>query len=260
MNNAAGILCFKRAILALRLQPLTLVGTSVFAALLTITFSGIPLAGTVLASLWMPFGAVLTGIATRDALAGRSPSYAPLLSAVKDHRDRKELLTAGIVYTILTELLTFVFTWLAREDIANWKLTEDGLGLDTASIAGNIPWEAILVTGALYVPVLMMTAFSPLLIVLGRQSAGKSFFYSFFSTLRNFGTVLLAVLVFVVLFGGSFALLEVALLSVGLEGFFLFVSPLLMAVILTVANALVWTLYEAVLSPEPQKDAERRSR
>ena len=238
MNNAAGILCFKRAILALRLQPLTLVGTSVFAALLTITFSGIPLAGTVLASLWMPFSAVLTGIATRDALAGRSPSYAPLLSAVKDHRDRKEL-------------LTFVFTWLAREDIANWKLTEDGLGLDTASIAGNIPWEAILVTGALYVPVLMMTAFSPLLIVLGRQSAGKSFFYSFFGTLRNFGTVLLAVLVFVVLFGGSFALLEVALLSVGLEGFFLFVSPLLMAVILTVANALVWTLYEAVLSREP---------
>ena len=147
MNNAAGILCFKRAILALRLQPLTLVGTSVFAALLTITFSGIPLAGTVLASLWMPFSAVLTGIATRDALAGRSPSYAPLLSAVKDHRDRKELLTAGIVYTILTELLTFVFTWLAREDIANWKLTEDGLGLDTASIAGNIPWEAILGTG-----------------------------------------------------------------------------------------------------------------
>ena len=72
--------------------------------------------------------------------------------------------------------------------------------------------------------------------------------------------MLLAVLVFVVLFGGSFALLEVALLSVGLEGFFLFVSPLLMAVILTVANALVWTLYEAVLSREHQKDAERRSR
>lgn len=251
MNNTA-FTALRRALLALRRQPLALTGITVFAALITIALSGLPVVGTALSSFWMPFGAVLTGLAARDTLAGRSPTYRPLIDAVRSKRDRFELVSAGLVYAMLVELLTIVFKLLARDEMALWKMSEDGLGIETASILANIPWDAIVVAGALYVLFLMMTSFSPMLIMEARQSAGKSFFYSFFGTLRNFGTVALAVILYLVIFGGGFAAIEIAMVLVELEEIFLFVSPLLMAVALTVANALVWTLYEAVLSREPR--------
>lgn len=248
MTPVTGLDCFKRALLALRMQPLALTGVSVFAALGTILLSSLPFIGTLLASIWMPFGAVLTGIAARDTLSGRAPSYQPLLETFRNVRHRQELLTAGLFYAVATEILTWLFTFLAKDDIANWKMTENDVGIDISSVTSNIPWDAIAATGCLYIPVLMMTAFSPLLIALGQQSAGKSFFYSFFGTLRNFGVVSSAVFLLLLVFGGGFAAVDLLLVSAGLEDVFLFASPLLMAITLTVSNALVWTLYEAVLS------------
>lgn len=253
MGPVIGLDCFKRALLALRLQPLALTGVSVFAALGTILATSIPFVGTLLASLWMPFGAALTGIATRDALAGRAPSYQPLIAALKSPQDRRELITTGLLYAVASEILTWVFTFFAKDEITNWKMLDGDIGLDTATVFANIPYDAIAATALLYIPVLMMTAFSPLLIVVGGQTAGKSFFYSFFGTLRNFATVLTAVVLLIAVFGGGFAAVDLLFISIGIGDFFLFLSPILMAITLAVSNALVWTLYEKVLSREMHK-------
>ena len=69
-NYADGLRWFGEGVRALRNRPLGLVGIVVFYVLISGLLSGLPVVGTILAGVWMPFGAVLTGFAAREALAG----------------------------------------------------------------------------------------------------------------------------------------------------------------------------------------------
>ena len=88
---------FKDALQALKNQPLGLVGIVIFYILISGLLSGIPVIGPILAGVWMPFGAVLTGFATRDALRRRLPTYAPLLAAARKQVTRLHLISVGLV-------------------------------------------------------------------------------------------------------------------------------------------------------------------
>ena len=68
-NYADGLRWFGEGVRALRNRPLGLVGIVVFYVLISGLLSGLPVVGTILAGVWMPFGAVLTGFAAREALA-----------------------------------------------------------------------------------------------------------------------------------------------------------------------------------------------
>ena len=70
-----GFSWFKDSCRTLKLQPLAYTGIVVFSLLMSGLLSSLPLIGTLLASLWMPFASVLTGFAARDVLAGRTPVY-----------------------------------------------------------------------------------------------------------------------------------------------------------------------------------------
>ena len=70
-NYADGLRWFGEGVRALRNRPLGLVGIVVFYVLISGLLSGLPVVGTILAGVWMPFGAVLTGFAAREALASR---------------------------------------------------------------------------------------------------------------------------------------------------------------------------------------------
>ena len=76
-----------------------------------------------------------------------------------------------------------VFQMMGQADLAQWKITAEGV--DVESIAAHFPVGAFLTAFALYLPLLLMTLFAPLLIVQNRQSVIKSLFYSFFGTLRS---------------------------------------------------------------------------
>ena len=64
-----GFSWFKDSCRTLKLQPLAYTGIVVFSLLMSGLLSSLPLIGTLLASLWMPFASVLTGFAARDVLA-----------------------------------------------------------------------------------------------------------------------------------------------------------------------------------------------
>ena len=58
-NYADGLRWFGEGVRALRNRPLGLVGIVVFYVLISGLLSGLPVVGTILAGIWMPFGAVL---------------------------------------------------------------------------------------------------------------------------------------------------------------------------------------------------------
>mgnify|MGYP007063157941 CR=1 FL=1 len=178
-----GFSWFKDSCRTLKLQPLAYTGIVVFSLLMSGLLSSLPLIGTLLASLWMPFASVLTGFAARDVLAGRTPVYFTLIAIFRDKASRWPLLAVGILASIWMELDMLVFQMMGQADLAQWKITAEGV--DVESIAAHFPVGAFLTAFALYLPLLLMTLFAPLLIVQNRQSVIKSLFYSFFGTLRS---------------------------------------------------------------------------
>ena len=183
-NYADGLRWFGEGVRALRNRPLGLVGIVVFYVLISGLLSGLPVVGTILAGVWMPFGAVLTGFAAREALADRLPGYAPLLAAFRKQGMRLHLIAVGLISAGVLELVMLVFQLLSADQIAQWKMVEGSI--DPESVAAHFPSAGVAAALVLYTPLFMATLFAPLLIADAGQGAGKSFFYSFFGILRNF--------------------------------------------------------------------------
>ena len=145
-----GFSWFKDSCRTLKLQPLAYTGIVVFSLLMSGLLSSLPLIGTLLASLWMPFASVLTGFAARDVLAGRTPVYFTLIAIFRDKASRWPLLAVGILASIWMELDMLVFQMMGQADLAQWKITAEGI--DVESIAAHFPVGAFLTAFALYLP------------------------------------------------------------------------------------------------------------
>lgn len=228
----------------LRAQPVAYTGVVLFSLLASGILSSLPLIGLLLASLWMPYGTVLTGLGARDALEGKAPSYGVIGKAFADKTVRGRFFAIGMLSAVWLEIVSAVFAMLGREQIAQWQVTAEGV--DLASIYTNFPTTATAAAFALYVPLLMLTAFSPLLVALNRQPFGKSLFYSFFGALRH----LPAILVYLVVL-----LLGATLFTLGLEALFAvlgmasavaFLAPILMAALSAVSQAGVWAMFRDI--------------
>ena len=134
-----------------------------------------------------------------------------------------------------------IFDYLGADAIAAWKITEKGI--DFESVMANLPVTAFVTTVILYVPLLMMTVFAPLLVADKRQALGKSLFYSFFGVLRNLPPVVVFVVLLFGLTAGSGLILEALFAAIGLPNALPYVAPLLIAVLTTVAQAGIWVMY-----------------
>ena len=243
---ALGFSWFKDSCRILKLQPFAYTGIVVFTLLMSAALSNIPFVGTLLASLWMPFAGVLTGFAARDVLAGRTPVFLTLFAVFRDKPSRWPLLTVGIIASIWMSIDLMIFDLLGREMLAKWKITADGVDLE--SIVSNFPFEAAAAAIILYLPLLMMTLFAPLLIVQNRQTALKSLFYSFFGTLRSIGPCLVWVLSVAALAFIVFLTVESISLAAGGLMFFTFASPLLIAVFSTLCQAGIWVMFRDIFA------------
>lgn len=245
---------FLEALTAVKKQPLALTGIVVFYILISGLLSGLPAIGTLLASLWMPFGCVLVGFATRDTLAGLHPRYGTILETFKKPVLRMTLMWIGLISALYMEVVVIVFSWLARDDMAKWVLTEQSIDLD--SILNNFPTAGVAAGVLLYVPLFMMTLFAPLLAADGAQKYAKSFFYSFFGIWRNLGAAIVALLSI----GGLTALtgftLQGAFLMAGAAGAFSFVAPIVVLLLTTVAQAMIWPMYRDLFGEKRLFDAQ----
>lgn len=217
-------------------------GAVVFYLLMSGLLAGLPIVGLLLASLWMPFGSVMTGFAARDVLAGGRPSWGVIGRAWAQKRLRLRLLGLGVVSAAGMQLVLIVFGLLSKDQLAKWVVTEQGI--DAASIAANIPTAGIAVSSLLYIPLLMATVFAPLLLADAGQSVGKSLFYSFFGILKNFAASAAAALCVsaAALCCGT---LTTALLA--LSPFLAsFTAALLTALFSMITQAMVWAMYQDI--------------
>ncbi len=241
-----GFTWFSESLAAFRSKPLPLTGIVIFSLLVSGLLSGLPWVGTLAASCWMPFGSVFTSRAARDALEGRTPSYALLADVLRDRAARLPMVCMGILSALWLEAETTLFGLLAREQVSAWKMTEEGI--DFESIASNMPYEAFGIVTLLYLPLLMMTAFAPLLIVERRQHLGKSLFYSFFGILKNLPPVLLYLVCLFGLTAGAGLICQALFGAVGWAAGVAFVFPLAAAVISTISQAGIWVMYRDLFS------------
>lgn len=226
---------------AVRTQPFAYTGVVVFSLLASGLLSSLPIVGMLLASLWMPYGAILTGLGARDALSGKTPGYGVLGKAFSDRKLRNQFFTIGILSAIWLEIVSAVFAILGRESLEKWKITAEGIDLE--SIYANFPTTALVVAFALYVPLLMLTTFSPLLIALNKQPVGKSLFFSFFGVLRNVGPIVLYLVVLLV--GATVVTLavEAFFAAIGLPAAVAFTAPILMCFLSALSQAGVWAMF-----------------
>ena len=230
----------------LRLRPVAYTGIVVFSLLISGILSSFPFIGTLLSGIWLSFASVFMGFAARDTLAGRTPSYMTLLAILKDKTSYQPLLFLGLLSSVGMELVVLVFDLLGKESITKWHISSSGI--DPSAVIANIPWLAIGVALLLYVPLLCMTLFAPLLIVDKRQTVLKSLFYSFFGILRSFVPALLWLFGLGLLSGLILASFEWLFSTLKAPRFLTFVAPLMVAIVSAACQAGIWAMYRDIFA------------
>jgi len=244
----AGLKWLREGLALYRKQPfaftsLVILYTTAMALISLVPFIGLPIALTLI-----PFGTIGLTLAGREAERGAIPMPTLLLAPFRDAAQRKSLSYLGLTNAGLTLLLLSLSSLLAADDMRNWKMLDGQI--DKASASENFPWDALLVSGIAYVPILMVTWFAPQLVAWHGQRLGKALFFSFFACWRNrwpFVTLAAA------LFGITFATVFVS--SQLLQAFGL--SPQLIQmlfapivlILVSVSYATQYPIYRSLIEP-----------
>jgi hypothetical protein len=209
--------------------------------------ANLPLVGLPLAALLVPFGTIGITAAGRDAQRNVMPLPSLLIDGFKGPQ-RSALVRLGIVHSALVVVLVLLTSLFARDEISNWKMIEGQV--DAASVAGNVPWDAIVVAAIIYTPILMLTWFSPQLVAWHRMPVGKALFYSLFACWRNrwpFLVLALALVALVIAVSWVTSTI-LSLLGVSPQVGSMFLAPI--ALLLTcVAYSTQYPIYRTVLEP-----------
>jgi hypothetical protein len=206
--------------------------------------ASVPLVGLPLAAVLVPFGTLGLTAAGRDAERGVMPLPSLLIDGFRGPQ-RNALLRLGLVHAGLILALVTLTSLLARDEAREWKVVDGRV--DPASIAANMPWDAMLVTVALYTPILMLTWFAPQLVAWHRQPVGKSLFFSFVACWRNrwpFVTLAIALAALTIVVS---LLLQIVLGLLGGGALAsMLVAPLVM-ILTSVAYSTQYPIYRSVL-------------
>lgn len=255
LKAGAGWDWFVIAIKAVRAQPFRLFLMTFFYMIVMGISSFIPMFGVIVTALFMPFGTIMLGHGTRDALNNKFPAFSLLKEGFVDKEARQSLLTLGFAFGFVLISVNMIYGLLSAADVAQWQNTPQGV--DWRTVFAHFPWTAIGVSFLVYIPCLMATWFSPLLILEKHMSWGKSLFYSFFGCLKNLlpifvlGLVLLISVITVI--SATRSLVQV--LELGDMSIYVFMPVI--ALLATTIYATYWPMYEALFgdtrsdAPEP---------
>ena len=190
---SAGIDWFLQGLKAARMAPISMLGVVLFYLLVMGGLSSLPLAGTVIAAFFMPFGTVFVARSTRDVLAGKMPTYSVFKELWNTMSVRRSLVRIGVVYSFVLIAVEAVYGFMAADEISRWVITDNRL--DWESVRANFPWDATIASLVIYLPGVVSVWFAPMLAAQNGMPPGKALFYSFFGCLRNFVPVIVLVLV-----------------------------------------------------------------
>ncbi len=189
-SSSAGTMWIRDAWRILKKSPLNILGivgfylTVLFVVNMPGEFLGIDEIGVVLGAMVTPFAALAFASAGRD-VTHNIPFN--ILSAFYEGwrvpTIRFKLLALGFIYGALVVFNNHVIRYLSASEVAQWQF-KDGIFV-AESISAHIPWTGIIVGSILYILILFVTCFAPMLIAWRKQSIGKAFFFSLFICLRN---------------------------------------------------------------------------
>jgi hypothetical protein len=253
VSAAAGWTWLREGLALLRRQAFAFTALVILYSMVLMVVANIPLIGLPLAAILVPFGTLGITAAGRDAERNVMPLPSLLIDGFKGPQ-RNALVRLGIVHAGLILVLVLVTTLFARDELANWKIVEGQV--DAATVAANVPWDAITVATLVYVPVLMLTWFAPQLVAWHRQPVAKALFFSLFACWRNrwpFLVLGLAFAVLVMAVSWLFSML-MSLLGVSPQLGSMLLAPIAL-LLTTVAYSTQYPIYRAVLEPPSILDA-----
>lgn len=141
----------------------------------------LPFIGPFVSGVLSPFATVGLMQCCREVDQGRAPTLAQYLQTFREPRMRDNLLRLGLVNGALLMLVALLAMVIAPAPAGSGA---------PASIE-DLPVQAVLVQVVLYLPVLVLMLFAPLLAGWHGMSPPKAMFGSAVAILRNFGAMLL---------------------------------------------------------------------
>lgn len=247
LSAAAGWAWLREGLQILRRQAFAFTALIILYSMVLMLVANIPLVGLPLAAILVPFGTLGITAAGRDAERNVMPLPSLLIDGFKGPQ-RNALLKLGVVHAGLILVLVVITTLFARDELANWQIVEGQV--DSATVAANMPWDAISVAALVYLPILMLTWFAPQLVAWHRQPVAKALFFSLFACWRNrwpFLVLGLAFTALVVAVSWLFSTL-MSVLGVSPQLGSMLLAPI--ALLLTsVAYSTQYPIYRAVLEP-----------
>lgn len=241
----AGLTWLRDALRLYRRQPFAFTSLVILYTMAVSLLAYVPLVGLPLGALLIPFGTIGLTLAGRDAERGVTPLPTLMAQPFRDAEQRKALIRLGIVNAAMWLLLVFLVSFLAADELENWKFIDGQV--DKASASQNFPWDAMLAAAIVYVPILMLTWFAPQLVAWHGQPVKKALFFSFFACWRNrwpFLTFAAALTVFAL--GGMFILQLLQVFGASPQLASMLFAPVLL-VLISVGYATQWPIYRSLI-------------
>ncbi len=248
---SAGWMWMREALSIFWRQPFAFTALVILYTMALMLVANVPVLGMPIAAVLVPFGTVGLTLAGKVVEKGGMPLPALLLDGFRAGPQRAALLRLGFAHAAMVLVLVIIASLLAMDELRNWKVTNGQL--DPASVSQNIPWDALTVSLVLYLPVLMLTWFSPQLVAWHRQPLAKAMFFSFFACWRNKGPFLvLGVVVMALTLGVGYVSTEL-LRALGLspQMMSMLFAPIAM-VMTAISYATQYPIYKAVMEPRSE--------
>ena len=249
---AAGWAWLREGLALYRRQAFAFTAMVIMYSMALMLIANVPLVGLPLAALLVPFGTLGLTAAGKAAERNVMPLPSLLLDGFKGTQ-RRALLHLGLVHAGLMVLVVALTTLFARDELAEWKVVDGQV--DPASVAANVPWDAIGVALLVYTPILMLTWFAPQLVAWHRQPVTKALFFSLIACWRNRWPFAVLALAFGAL---VFAVSWIASWLMNALGFSPALGSMMLApialVLTSVAYSTQYPIYRAVLEPASVMD------
>ncbi|MFN9806268.1 MAG: BPSS1780 family membrane protein [Betaproteobacteria bacterium] len=228
----------------LRRQPLGL--PAMVGAYLTLLLlpALLPFIGPFLSGVVSPFATVGLMQCCREVDQGRAPTLAQYVQTFRDTRMRDTLFRLGLVNGALLMLVALLAMLLVPAPVGD---------ASPASIE-ELPLQAALVRVLLYLPVLVLMLFAPLLAGWHGMSPPKAMFGSAVAMLRNFGAMLLygVTALALVLLASVIALAVLAAIIPSRDILALLTAPIAL-VLMTVVQASLYPMYLSIFAETPAR-------
>lgn len=250
LTLSTGFLWLKEAFGILRTAPITNLGIlGIYLLLLLIVnipaeFVQLPFLGIILGSMITPFNVVAFASCGKMLLNKQRPTtFSCFAVGWKSKSIRIKLLILGAIYGVSILVIGKIVGLLSEADVAKWKAV-DGV-YDAQSVIQNMPWAGMFAGFILYVLLLGVTCFSPMLIAWKNQSIGKAVFFSLIVFFRNLGPiVVLAISLAFAASGGSLIIGSLGEIGAALLGIWgIFISCL--------AYCSLWPMWKSIFGSGP---------